>query len=73
MNEFLNIATEIVFVLCGLVSVATAFRGLKNEQARIGTFLFWLILGLIFILGKILPSELVGALLLAMGVLSATK
>ena len=45
MNEFLNIATEIVFVLCGLVSVVTAFRGLKNEQARIGTFLFWLILG----------------------------
>lgn len=73
MSEFLSIASEFVFVLCGLVSVATAFRALKNEQARIGTFLFWMILGLIFILGKILPSELVGALLLAMGVLSATK
>ena len=73
MGEFLNIATEVVYVLCGLVSVATAFRALKNEQARIGTFLFWFILGVIFILGKLLPSELVGALLLAMGVLSATK
>lgn len=73
MSEYLSIASEFVFVLCGLVSVATAFRALKNEQARIGTFLFWLILGLIFILGNLLPSELVGALLLAMGVLSATK
>ena len=40
VKALLKILTEIVYILCGFVSIATAIRGLKNEKSRIGTFLF---------------------------------
>ena len=58
LKETLNNIAEIIYILCGLVSVATAIRGLKNEKAKIGTFLFWFILGIIFIFGKIIHIKL---------------
>ena len=36
---------EFIYILCGLISILTAFRGLKNKEARIGTFLFWFLVG----------------------------
>lgn len=54
----LNNIAEIIYALCGLISISTAIRGLKNEKAKIGTFLFWLILGVIFIAGKFIPLDL---------------
>ena len=54
VKALLKILTEIVYILCGFVSIATAIRGLKNEKSRIGTFLFWFILGIIFIFGPVL-------------------
>lgn len=64
---------EVVFILCGLVSIDTAFRALKNEQSRIPTFIFWFSLGFIFIAGKYVPPYIVGMLLVVMGTLTATK
>ena len=52
LKETLSNIAEIIYILCGLVSVATAIRGLKNEKAKIGTFLFWFILGITFIFWK---------------------
>ena len=49
LKTLLNWGSEIVFCLCGLVSFNAAWRGLQNEKCRIGTFVFWTILGLIFI------------------------
>ena len=43
LKAFLNILTEIIYILCGLVSISVAIRGLKNEKARVGTFLFYLL------------------------------
>ena len=63
----LEYITEIIYSLCGLVSISTAIRGLKNEKNRIGTFLFWLILGIIFIVGKYIPYKITGGLLLVLG------
>ena len=73
LKTLLNWGSEIVVCLCGLVSFNAAWRGLQNEKCRIGTFVFWTILGLIFILGPYIPYALTGALLLVLGCLTATK
>jgi len=57
-----------VYVLTGLVLLAFAmlnFRDRGNKH-RVGTSLFWLILGLIFIFSGVLPHWLTGFLVLAM-------
>lgn len=64
---------EVVYILCGLVSVDCAIRALKNEKAKYTTFAFWMILGVIFIAGKLIPSIVTGGLLCVMGLLTATK
>ncbi len=45
----------------------------KNHKTRIGTALFWGILAFIFIFARILPSVLVGCLVIVIAILSATK
>lgn len=74
MTDFLGIYfPEFFYVLCGLVCFDTAFRARKNEEAKIGTILFWVLTGIIFMLGKVLPSVMVGAMLVVMGCLTVTK
>jgi permease len=73
LKSFFNTLSEIIYILCGLVSISTAFRGLKNEKAKIGTFLFWFILGVIFIFGNAVPYEVTGALLIILGLITVTN
>lgn len=73
MKEFLAFAPEIFYALCGLVSLDTALRSLKNDEAKYGTCAFWSILGIIFIFGKLIPYEVTGGLLIVMGCLTVTK
>lgn len=74
MTDFLGIYfPEFFYVLCGLVCFDTAFRARKNEEAKTGTILFWTLTGLIFMLGKVLPSIVVGGMLVVMGCLTAAK
>lgn len=74
MSEFLGVyLPEFFYALCGLVSFDAALRATKNEEDRIGTSLFWSILGIIFIFGKLIPSVVIGGLLVVMGCLTATK
>lgn len=70
-----DILLEGIYILAGLVLLMTAFTAFRDEghPKRIGTTVFWTILGLIFIFGKYVPSVLIGSLLLFMGVLTATK
>ena len=73
MTNFLGVYfPEFFYVLCGLVCFLTAFRARKNESARLGTMLFWALTGIIFMFGKVLPSAVVGAMLIAMGCLTVT-
>lgn len=71
-NELL---LEIFYVVVGLLMYLVAFNVFrcKENQARIGTTLFWAILGTIFVFGSYLPGTVVGILLLVIGVLTATK
>ena len=74
MTNFLGIYfPEFFYVLCGLVCFSTAFRARKNTSARLGTMLFWTLTGIIFMLGKVLPSAAVGGMLIVMGCLTVTK
>ena len=66
MKALLSLNT--VYVLTGLVLLVFAvlnFRDGSNKH-RVGTALFWLILGLIFIFGSLLPHWLTGLLVLVM-------
>ncbi len=74
MTDFLGIYfPEFFYVLCGLVCFSTAFRARKNDSARVGTMLFWTLTGIIFAFGKLLPSAMVGGMLVVMGCLTVTK
>ncbi|WP_294580621.1 DUF979 domain-containing protein [uncultured Thomasclavelia sp.] len=74
MLNFLSIyLPEFFYVLCALVSFDTAYRATKNKEARIGTTLFWALLGITFMFGRLIPSVVIGAILVVMGCLTATK
>ena len=73
IKALLKLLTEIIYILCGLVSISTGIRGLKNEKAKIGTFLFWAILGIIFIFGKVIPYKVTGGLLIVLAIITVTK
>ena len=74
MLDFLTIYfPEFFYVLCSFVSFDTAYRATRNKEAKIGTTLFWALLGVIFMLGKVLPNVLIGAMLVVMGCLTVTN
>ncbi len=74
MTDFLGIYfPEFFYVLCGLVCFLTAVRARKNTSAKLGTMIFWTLTGIIFMFGKVLPSAVVGGMLIAMGCLTVTK
>ena len=73
IKALLKLLTQIIYILCGLVSISTGIRGLKNEKAKIGTFLFWAILGIIFIFGKVIPYKVTGGLLIVLAIITVTK
>jgi uncharacterized membrane protein len=62
------VSLNTVYVLTGLVLLVFATLNFKDRsnKHRNGTALFWLILGLIFILGSVLPYWLTGLLVLVM-------
>ena len=70
---------EFIYILCGLISITTAFRSLKNKESRVGTFLFWFLVGIIFTCGgfivKYVPKggAYIGAILFVLGFLTLTK
>lgn len=63
---------EFFYIVIGLMMYLSAYSIFKNDknQERIGTTLFWLIIGTIFVFGKVLPNILVGILLVIVGILS---
>ncbi|OWZ84662.1 DUF979 domain-containing protein [Natranaerobius trueperi] len=70
-----DILLEVLYFLCGLVALITAFMSLqdKNNQARVGTGIFWVIVAITFMFGKVLPPMIVGLLVVMLGILTVTK
>ena len=70
-----NILLEIFYIMIGLYMATTMIFTLKdkNHKTRIGTALFWGIVSVIVIFGKLIPSTIIGALIIVIAVLSALK
>lgn len=69
-----NTILEIAFVILGLLFFSNAFQALRSTaKTRVGTAIFWMSLGTIFIFGAILPPFVVGCLLIVIAVMSMTK
>ncbi|WP_334331920.1 DUF979 domain-containing protein [Companilactobacillus sp. HBUAS59544] len=70
-----NNILEIFYVLIGLIMFFASIESFcdKENSARIGTGLFWLIMGVIFAVGKYLPNFVIGILLVFVGILSLLK
>jgi len=66
---------EFFYVLIGLQLIYTAYKAFNDQtnQKRIGSGLFWLDLGLLFTLGKVLPTALSGLLVVFLGVITIFK
>ena len=75
MATLSNNLLDVFYMFIGLCMAITMVFTLKdkNHKTRIGTALFWGILAFIFIFARILPSVLVGCLVIVIAVLSATK
>lgn len=70
-----NMLLEGFYIIIGIMMLNTSVLTLKdkNHQAKIGTSLFWALLGIIFIFGAVLPPALVGATLVVIAFLTLTK
>ena len=75
MATLSNNLLDVFYMFIGLCMAITMVFTLKdkNHKTRIGTALFWGILAFIFIFARILPSVLVGRLVIVIAILSATK
>lgn len=75
MAQLSNSLLELFYIILGLYMGITMVFTLKdkNHKTRIGTAVFWGILSVTFIFGKLIPNTIVGILVVVIAVLSATK
>ncbi|EOL41965.1 hypothetical protein RV11_GL001699 [Enterococcus phoeniculicola] len=75
MEKLIPNILEFFYILIGLFSIMTSVRAFRDttNKARIGTGLFWLILGVIFAAGNFMPYMVSGILLAVIGVLTLFK
>ena len=75
MAQLSNTLLQIFYIMIGLYMGLTMVFTIKdkNHKTRIGTALFWGILSAVFMFGDCIPSQIVGALVIVIAVLSATK
>ncbi|MGX7091691.1 DUF979 domain-containing protein [Hutsoniella sourekii] len=75
MAQYTNLILEIIFIVIGAQLIYTAYQSITDSTnpKRIGTSLFWGILGFIFIAGPYIPSALTGLLIFVLGGLTLFK
>lgn len=75
MESTINNLLEFFFILTGFLLIYTAGSVFvdKTHPTRLGTTLFWLLLGVIFAIGNFIPYTLSGIMLLMIGVLTLLK
>lgn len=71
-EEFFKRFLEFIYILIGLQFFYTAFRVFKAEdnEKKVTTMTFWIILGVLFAFGKLIPSMVSGALVVVIGIIS---
>ena len=75
MAQLSNTLLQIFYIMIGLYMGLTMVFTIKdkNHKTRIGTALFLGLLSAVFLFGDYIPSQIVGALVIVIAVLSATK
>lgn len=75
IKQISNTLLEVFYVMIGLYMASTMVFTLKdkNHKTRYGTALFWGIISVIFMFGKMIPSTVTGALIIVIALLSAFK
>jgi uncharacterized membrane protein len=75
MSTFITNFLEVFYVLIGLIMLFAGIESFRDREnpARIGTGLFWVILAVIFAGAKFLPYMVIGILILILGLLSLFK
>ncbi|WP_421217392.1 DUF979 domain-containing protein [Aeromonas enteropelogenes] len=75
MAAFIPDMLECFYVLIGVILFSSALRVLRDHShpARIGTTLFWTILGILFAFGSYIPHLINGALILVMGLITLLR
>lgn len=75
MAQLSNTLLQIFYIMIGLYMGLTMVFTIKdkNHKTRIGTALFWGILSAVFMFGDYIPTKIVGAFVIVIAVLSATK
>ena len=74
ISNFYNpILAEIFFSIIGLVFIATGVKAFRDTATakHVTTGIFWTIMGVCFIIGKYIPSWIVGVLIIASAVITA--
>lgn len=74
ISNFYNpILAEIFFSIIGLVFIATGVKAFRDTATakHVTTGIFWTIMGVCFIIGKYIPSWIVGVLIVASAVITA--
>ncbi len=71
-SDFFPKFLEIIYVLIGLQFFYTAYRVARSEdnEKKITTVIFWIILGILFAFGKLIPSIISGILVVIIGIIS---
>lgn len=71
MNPEIAIGTkllEIVFIIIGLITIYTGVKNAMDEEnpSRVGTAIFWCVLGVVLAFGRWIPSKVNGILIIVM-------
>ncbi|MDE8157539.1 DUF979 domain-containing protein [Erysipelothrix rhusiopathiae] len=73
--NFGELFLEMWYMVVGCIFIATAVSAYRNidDNRKYGAASFWIILAVLFMLGKYIPNKINGLLVLALGVLSFMK
>ncbi|MDO5038535.1 DUF979 domain-containing protein [Clostridium sp.] len=75
MQQFIDIALEIFYITMGLFMIVIAYKSFKtiDSSKRYYTALFWIMISLPFIFGKLLPYNVTGGILVLSSLLTVSK
>ncbi|WP_297637148.1 DUF979 domain-containing protein [uncultured Clostridium sp.] len=75
MQNFINTSLEGFYIIMGVLMLVIAFKSLTTipDNRKYFTALFWTLIALPFILGKILPTNIVGGILVISSLLTLSK
>ncbi|MFU2182238.1 DUF979 domain-containing protein [Streptococcus pluranimalium] len=75
MAEFGNTLLEIAYVIIGIQFLHTAYKAFNDETnpARVGTGIFWGLIGISFIGGSFLPNKVNGIIVVVLALLTLFK